>query len=95
MSRGTAPVYTLKFPLEDELSGIRVLLVDDHAVLRAGLRLLIDGQVDMHVIGEAADGSEALNLSATTEPDLILLDLTMPGLGGMDAIRFLKKVSPK
>ncbi len=73
---------------------IQILLVDDHAVLRAGLRLLLDGQADMQVIGEASDGSEALALCESLKPDLILLDLSMPGLGGLDAIPVLRKIAP-
>jgi DNA-binding NarL/FixJ family response regulator len=72
----------------------RILLVDDHAVLRAGLRLLLDAQADMQVIGEASDGSEALELCESLKPDLILLDLSMPGLGGLDAIPVVRKVTP-
>lgn len=72
----------------------RILLVDDHAVLRAGLRLLLDAQTDMQVIGEASDGSEALQLCETLKPDLLLLDLSMPGLGGLDAIPVMRKAAP-
>jgi two-component system response regulator NreC len=74
---------------------IRILLADDHAVLRAGLRLLLDAQPDMKVVGEAGDGSEALTLSADLHPDLILLDLTMPGLNGIDALPVLRKATPE
>lgn len=76
------------------MSEIRILLVDDHAVLRAGLKLLIDGQPDMRVVGEAADGSEALALCQSLELELVLLDLTMSGLGGLDSIPVIKKVAP-
>jgi DNA-binding NarL/FixJ family response regulator len=57
---------------------IRVLLADDHAVLRAGLRLLISGQEDMDVVGEAADGPEVLGLLPSLHPDVVVLDITMP-----------------
>jgi len=70
---------------------IRILLADDHAVLRAGLRLLLDAQNDMNVIGEASDGSEALRLCETLNPDLLILDISMPGLGGLDALPLLRK----
>lgn len=76
------------------MTTIRILLVDDHAVLRAGLRLLLDAQTDMQVIGEASDGSEALQLCETLKPDLVLLDLSMPGLGGLDAIPVMRKAAP-
>jgi two-component system, NarL family, response regulator NreC len=72
----------------------RVLLADDHAVLRAGLRLLLDKQPDLEVVGEAGDGREALLLAQALQPDLILLDLSMPGLSGMDALPALRKVLP-
>jgi DNA-binding NarL/FixJ family response regulator len=76
------------------LAEIRLLLADDHAVLRAGLRFLLDAQPDFRVVGEASDGREALALAASLNPDLILLDLTMPGLGGLDALPILRKTVP-
>jgi two-component system response regulator NreC len=69
----------------------RILLADDHAVLRAGLRLLLNSQPDFEVIGEAASGIEALDFAETLQPDLILLDLSMPGLGGFDALPILRR----
>ncbi len=72
----------------------RILLADDHAVLRAGLRFLLDAQPDFHVVAEASDGREALALAASAQPDLILLDLTMPGLGGLEALPALRKIIP-
>ncbi len=72
----------------------RILLADDHAVLRAGLRLLLNSQADLEVVGEAASGMETLTLAETLQPDLILLDLSMPGLGGLDALRVLRHTAP-
>jgi two-component system response regulator NreC len=72
----------------------RLLLADDHAVLRAGLRLLLDAQPDLKVVGEAGDGHEALALAESLQPDLILLDLSMPGLGGMQSLLPLRKAAP-
>jgi DNA-binding NarL/FixJ family response regulator len=72
----------------------RILLSDDHAVLRSGLRLLLDAQTDLKVAGEASDGREALRLVDELQPDLILLDLTMPGLSGMEALPALRKMCP-
>jgi DNA-binding NarL/FixJ family response regulator len=72
----------------------RILLADDHAVLRSGLRLLLDAQPDLKVVGEAADGREAMRLAVDLQPNLILLDLTMPGLGGMEALPVLRKTVP-
>lgn len=73
----------------------RILLADDHAILRAGLRLLLNAQPDLEVVGEADNGVKVLSLAETLRPDLILLDLTMPGLGGLDVMRALKQVVPE
>lgn len=67
------------------MTRIRVLLADDHAVLRAGLRMLINGQPDMEVVGEAATGEDAWRQAGALRPDIVLLDLTMPGTGGIEA----------
>jgi two-component system response regulator NreC len=74
---------------------VKVLLVDDHAVLRSGLRLLLNSQQDFDVVGEAGSGIEALELAVSQQPDLILLDLTMPGLGGMEALPALRRRAPE
>ncbi|OGO81679.1 MAG: DNA-binding response regulator [Chloroflexi bacterium RIFOXYD12_FULL_57_15] len=72
----------------------RVLLADDHAVLRAGLRLLLTSQNEYEVVGEASSGTETLSLAELLQPDLILLDLSMPALGGLDALPVLRKIVP-
>ena len=72
----------------------RVLLADDHAVLRAGLRLLLTSQNEFEVVGEASGGAETLALAEQTQPDLILLDLNMPALGGLDALPTLRRMLP-
>jgi DNA-binding NarL/FixJ family response regulator len=72
-----------------------LLLVDDHAVLRSGLRVLIDREVGLEVVGEAGDGREAVDLARDLKPDVILLDLSMPGLSGTEAISALREVSPE
>jgi two-component system response regulator NreC len=77
----------MKFP-------IRVLLADDHVVLRSGLRLLLTSQNEFEVIGEASSGTETLSLAEQLQPDLILLDLSMPVLGGLDALPTLRKLVP-
>jgi two-component system, NarL family, response regulator NreC len=74
---------------------IRVLLADDHAVLRSGLKLLLNGRSDMTVVGEAADGVVLLDLIQKTNPDIILLDLTMPRLGGLDVLPLLRRQAPQ
>lgn len=73
---------------------IRVLLADDHAILRSGLRLLLSGQADMEVVGEAGDFEEAERLAAALAPDVITLDLTMPGGSGVAAIQRLRSHVP-
>lgn len=72
----------------------RILLADDHAVLRSGLRLLLASQNDYEVVGEASSGTETLSLAERLQPDLILLDLSMPALGGLDALPMLRKLVP-
>ena len=69
------------------MSDTRILLVDDHAVLRAGLKALLDAEDDMVVIGEASTGEEGLEKVKTSKPDVVVMDLSMPGMGGMEATR--------
>ena len=73
---------------------IRVLIVDDHAVLRAGLRTLLNLQPDMEVAGEAAEGLEALERVKRLEPDVVLMDITLPGMEGLEVTKKLKKTHP-
>ena len=75
-------------------SPIRILLADDHAVLRSGLRLLLTSQNEYEVVGEASSGMETLSLAEQLQPDLILLDLSMPALGGLEALPTLRKLVP-
>jgi two-component system, NarL family, response regulator NreC len=65
---------------------IRVMIADDHAILRAGLKMLVNAQADMEVVSEAPDGAKAVETARETKPDVALLDLTMPGVGGMKAL---------
>jgi two-component system response regulator NreC len=73
---------------------IRILIADDHAVLRSGLRMLIDAQRDMDVVGEAGDGTDAARQARELRPDVALMDLSMPGPGSGEAIRQVLKASP-
>jgi two-component system response regulator NreC len=68
---------------------VRILLADDHGVLRAGLRALLNAEDDLEVVGEAVSGDEVLQLAPRLEPDLVLLDLNMPGPGGIEVTRQL------
>jgi NarL family two-component system response regulator LiaR len=73
---------------------IRVLIVDDHAVVRQGLRTFLELQDGIEVVGEAADGGEAVVLAEQLTPDVVLMDLVMPGSGGIEAIRLVRERSP-
>jgi NarL family two-component system response regulator LiaR len=72
---------------------IRILLVDDHPIVREGLRALLETQNDFDVVAECANGEEALRLTATLRPDMLLLDLEMPVLDGVETIRRLRQSS--
>lgn len=73
---------------------IRVVIADDHGTMREGLRLLINSQPDLEVVGEAADGREAIRLACQLTPDVLLMDISMPGMNGLDATRKVKEQCP-
>ena len=73
---------------------IRILIADDHGVLRAGLRALLGAESDLEVVGEAADGEETLRLADNEVPEVILLDVSMPGMSGIEITRRLKDLLP-
>jgi two-component system, NarL family, response regulator NreC len=73
---------------------IRILIADDHGVLRAALRSLLQHRHDVEIVGEAADGEEALRLALATPFDVLLLDISMPGMDGIAVTRELKKARP-
>ena len=68
------------------MSQIKILLVDDHAVVRMGFKMLIEAEADIKVIGEAESGEVAVKLFQELKPDIIVMDITMPGIGGLEAI---------
>ena len=76
------------------MEAIRILLVDDHALFRSGLAGLLRQQADFELVGEAADGKEALVKAKELKPDVILMDVYMPGMGGLEATRRIKEALP-
>lgn len=77
------------------MPSIRILLADDHAVVREGLAAMISRRADMQVVAEAADGAHAVELARQHQPDVILMDLRMPGMGGVEAIRHIRAERPE
>ena len=73
----------------------RILIADDHAILREGVRALLATADDIEVVGEAADGREAIDLAQKLEPDAILMDVAMPGLGGLEATLEIRRLVPR
>ena len=76
-------------------NSVTVVIVDDHFVVREGVRALLETQPDISIVGEAASGVEAVRLCADYAPDVVLMDLLMPGLNGVEATRQIKQVSPR
>ena len=74
---------------------IRVLIADDHTIVRSGVRLLLESEADIDVVGEALDGAQALELAAALRPDVVLMDIAMPGMDGLEATRQLKARFPE
>jgi NarL family two-component system response regulator YdfI len=76
------------------MAPIRILIADDHLIIRQGLRLILETEKDFKLVGEASDGAEALSLSAELHPDVVLMDLRMPGMDGLSAIERLQVEQP-
>jgi DNA-binding NarL/FixJ family response regulator len=75
-------------------ASIRIVLADDHVAIRQGLRLIIDGQPDMTVVAEASDGAEAIQHAQALRPDVVVMDISMPGMNGLVATRTLRAATP-
>ena len=76
------------------MSPIRVLIVDDHEIVREGLQILLSEETDFEVVGTAADGTDAVALAETSNPDVVLMDLVMPGMNGIEATRHILGRNP-
>ena len=77
------------------MTPVRVLLADDHALVRAGIRALLEGLEGVAVVAEAGNGGEVLELARKHRPDVVLLDISMPGIGGLEASAQLKQELPE
>ena len=76
------------------MTPIRILLVDDHAVVRAGLRMLLGADPELQIVGEAENGAQALRLTDEVAPDVVLMDISMPDMNGIEATRKIKEQAP-
>lgn len=79
---------------EAAISPVRILLADDHAILRTGLKLMLNSAPGLEVVAEATDGASALQLAETHRPDLVIMDITMPGMNGIEATYELRRRLP-
>lgn len=85
----------MELTLGDEVMSIRVLLVDDHALVRTGIRHILDESTGIEVLAEASSGEDAVDMARSEKPDVVLMDVNMPGIGGMEATRKIAAVAPE
>ncbi len=74
---------------------LRIMLVDDHEVVRQGLRALLEAEADLEVIAEAGDGREAIDVARIREPDVVVMDVRMPDMNGVEACRGIRDLRPE
>lgn len=77
------------------MARIRLLLVDDHEVVRRGLRMLLENEADLNIVGEASTGKEAMKMVETLKPDVVIMDITLPDISGIDATQRIKDAHPE
>ena len=82
-------------PRKGRRAVVRILLVDDHDVVRQGLVAFLRNEPDLDVVGEAASGAEAVEMAGRLAPDVVLMDVTMPGMDGVEATRLIKQLQPE
>lgn len=76
------------------MAKIKILVVDDHAIVREGVRMILTKETDLAVVGEAADGQEALDLTKRLQPQVVVMDISMPGMGGIEATQTIRETFP-
>jgi two-component system response regulator NreC len=76
------------------MAKIKILVVDDHAIVREGVRMILTKETDLEVVGEAADGQEALDLTKRLQPQVVVMDISMPGMGGIEATQTIRETFP-
>src|SRR3989304_2138774 len=77
------------------MENMKVLITDDHAIVREGLQAILKGESDIEVVGEATNGEEAIKKAKELQPDIVLMDITMPGMNGLEATRLIRKQNPE